>query len=474
MALTPPKDKETFSTERTASPGARPAPASLTPPSPHRRPESWCLPDHDAPEELTLASVLESDLDRDRRLAGAIVEGPHEGRVALGDKAAPHLLGARQFTVVGIELLGQDQETRDLRLRHLGLERQAAVHLGDVTRKHVVDLGKGGELLVGAVDDAVALGPGPDRREIDIEHAGDEIVPVPEGDRLLDVGEELQLVLDVFRSEQRAACEAPDVVGAIDDLELSGGVEETGVSRPHIAVRRHRLGGLVRQPMIGDEHAGRAELHFAVLRDADIDMGRGRTDGVRRDLSVGLAGDVEEGLGLAVELLQVEPERTIEAEELGTDGLSGRVGDSAIGIAERVLQRGVNEKFAEPVEKPPGERHLGPVEDLFAMAPRHRHEGLEQPALQRAGVLHADGDAGQQVLEDARRSEIEGRPDLLEVLLHRLAAFRTGDAKSRHHGLGEVEIMIADPGERQVGESNIAVSELVEDDRRGGRRNGTT
>ena len=48
----------------------------------------------------------------------------------------------------------------------------------------------------------------------------DEVAAVAERHRLLDVREELELVLDVFRREQRAVVELADVLGAVDDLEM--------------------------------------------------------------------------------------------------------------------------------------------------------------------------------------------------------------------------------------------------------------
>ena len=58
--------------------------------------------------------------------------------------------------------------------------------------------------------------------EIDVEHGADEVAPVAEHHRLADVGIELELVLDVFRREQRAVVEPADVLGAVDDLEMAG------------------------------------------------------------------------------------------------------------------------------------------------------------------------------------------------------------------------------------------------------------
>ena len=57
-------------------------------------------------------------------------------------------------------------------------------------------------------------------------------------------------------------------------------------------------------------------------------MRRGRPDRVGAHRAVGLRGDIEERLGLAVELLQVEAERAVEGEEIGADRLARGIGDA--------------------------------------------------------------------------------------------------------------------------------------------------
>ena len=148
-----------------------------------------------------LAAVLEGDLGGDVGLLRAVVERWIRGCVALGDEAAADLLRARQFAVVGVELLVQDEEAPDLRAAHARLGGQRSVHLVDMLLDHAVDEGMAGEFLVGGVGDPVPLGPVADRDEIDVEEAGDVVAPVPEGHGLLDVRIELQLVLEVFRRE---------------------------------------------------------------------------------------------------------------------------------------------------------------------------------------------------------------------------------------------------------------------------------
>ena len=117
---------------------------------------------------------------------------------------------------------------------------------------------------------------------------------------------------------------------------------------------------------------------------------------------------------------------------------------------------------AERVGQPARQRHRPALQDRLAVALRDVDEVAEQLALQPAGVLHADGDAGEQPLEDARRREIEGRPDLAQVLRHRLGAFRAVHAEAGDIALRVVEIVVADPGERQVGEHAVALAEIVE------------
>ncbi len=111
----------------------------------------------------------------------------------------------------------------------------------DVLGDQLGDARVAGELLIGGVADGVALGPIADRSQFDVEHDGDEVAAVADRHRLADVGEELELVLDVFGREQLPVGEAADVLGAVDDLELAVGLEEAGVAGLDEAVLGQRL-----------------------------------------------------------------------------------------------------------------------------------------------------------------------------------------------------------------------------------------
>ena len=237
-AFTPPNDERDVldrdssasrpcAAARYSADSALPHAAAFTPPlsrgsAARRHADLQRSPNLDARREHAFAAVFERDLGRDVGFARAVVERLDQRGVAIGDEAASNLLRAGDFAVVGVELLRQDQEAPDLRAGHRLLLGQRAIHLVHVPRQHVVDSRLAGELLIGAVDDIVALGPIADRGKIDVDHAADEVALVAEHHRLADVGKELQLVLDVFRREQRAVVEAADVLGAVDDLELAG------------------------------------------------------------------------------------------------------------------------------------------------------------------------------------------------------------------------------------------------------------
>ena len=76
-----------------------------------------------------------------------------------------------------------------------------------------------------------------------------------------------------FGANSVPSFEPPDILGAIDDLQVAGlRIEEAGVAGAHPAVRRLGLGGLLRVLVVAEEHAGRLEQHLAVLGDLHVDV----------------------------------------------------------------------------------------------------------------------------------------------------------------------------------------------------------
>src|SRR5262244_462051 len=108
------------------------------------------------------------------------------------------------------------------------------------------------------------------------------------------------------------------------------------------------------------------------------------------------------------------------------------------------------------------QRHFLAVEDFLAPAPRHRDEVAEHVAFQTARVLHAHHGQRDEVLVDARGCKGVGSADFAPVLAYRFRALRTIDAETGGERLRVRKHMIADPGEREIGDNLFVGTELVE------------
>ncbi len=219
-----------------------------------------------------------------------------------------------------------------------------------------------------------------------------------------------------------------------------------------------RLGVLV----VFDEDAGRAIENLARLGDAQLDAGRRHTHRVGPHLVVGLLRDEDRRFGLAVELLEVDPERAPEIEDLRPDGLARRIGHAHVRHARAIADRPVNQDIVQPVEPAVPPRHGLSVEDRRSHPAGVRHGVVVDAALQRRGVLHPDRDGGDALLEVPGRREEIGRPDLVQVLVHRGRALGAVHAETAPHGLPEGEDEVADPGHRQVGQHAFVLGQPVE------------
>ncbi len=278
---------------------------------------------------------------------------------------------------------------------------------------------------------------------------------VADGHRLEHVGEELQLVLDVLGREQGAVGQAADILGAVDDLQVPGIVEEAGVAGPDPAVgglrRCRRLGVLV----VGVKHPGRAEQYLAIVRQFHLDVFDRRAHRIRTHLVVELHGDEGRCLGLAVDLLQVDADGSVEVEHVRADGLAGGIGQPRAAVAELVLQRFVDHDPADGIADAIGQRRGLAGQSQVQAALGHVQEVVEHPALEAGGVFHADHDAGAVVFQHPRRGEVVGRPDLAGIVHYRFRAFRAAHAEAGNVCLGIGNEVVDDPRHRQVGDDRV-------------------
>ena len=196
-----------------------------------------------------------------------------------------------------------------------------------------------------------------------------------------------------------------------------------------------------------------------------IDIGRGRADGVGAHGAVGLRGHEQEGFGLPVELLQIEADRAIEGEEIGADRFARGIGDADAGEAERVLQRRVDQEFAEGIGEP--RAATARVSPLAIFSPQRPATSMKRRYSQRLSAPASSMRICTRVSSASNTrggAKWIGRPDLAQVAGGGVGAFRTGHAEAGDIALRVVEIMVADPGERQIGEHFVAVGQLVEGD----------
>jgi hypothetical protein len=96
------------------------------------------------------------------------------------------------------------------------------------------------------------------------------------------------------------------ILGAVDDLQVPAG--------DILLVDRFRRGiGRLYSP---EQHRP-LHQHFAAVADLHFDVGRRQADGVELHAAVGLQARVRAGLRRTVELLQVDADRSVEAEKVG-------------------------------------------------------------------------------------------------------------------------------------------------------------
>src|SRR6266536_2915382 len=277
-------------------------------------------PDPDVSADHPRPAVLVGHLGLDGDVIGLRVERVDEGRVLLRDESPSQFAGPGYLLVIRVELLVQDEVLPDLRAPQELVLTEAPVDPNDLRVDQVVDLRLLGEVGVARVRDVPPLRPAADGGEVDVDHGGSKGTPLADAHGLLDVRRELALVLDVLRREQRAVHEPADVLRPIDDLEVPVVVDEAripGVDPPVF----HHLAGRLLVLVVPQELPRAAKEHLALLGDPDLHLGDRCPHRVEPRLPVPLDGDEDTGLRHAVELLDVDPERAEEQEDLGPDGL---------------------------------------------------------------------------------------------------------------------------------------------------------
>ena len=344
----------------------------------------------------------------------------NEYRVLLGDEAATYLACTGQLVIIRIELFVQDQKAVNLRVRQQRIMREIGVYLLHAICDQLVHRRLTRQIGIAAIRKIATLGPVADGFHVDIDERVAACLAVAKSHRFLDEREELQFVLDVLGREHRAIGHAADIFCAVNDLQVAVGVEEAGVAGMKVTLCINSLGGIFGSLVVLDHQTRRADQHLATLSNLHFNVLHRLTDRIEFDVTRALHADGDACFGHAVQLLQINANRTVEIEQVGADRLATGVRHTDTGQAEHILQRTVNEHIAERIEHAIRDRHTAfTVKQLEPGATRDAHEEMEHRALDGACVLDPDHDLRQRVLVDARRAEVVGGTDFAQVAAHR-------------------------------------------------------
>src|SRR6266705_3276090 len=244
-ATTPPKASETSSISRIGRPIFLPAVMSAKGNSgrfPRRGgAEGLRLHDLQVGRHRSGAPVLEAHLSLDETARLVRVESVDQHRVLVSDVAASYLARARELAVVGLEFLVQNEEAPNLRVGERGVLREVAVGLLHAFADEIEHRGLRSEVCVARVRQVAPLGPVADRGHVDVDERADLVAPLAEAHGFLDVGEELELVLEILWREQGAVGELSHVFRAVDDFQVAPGIEITRVTGVEETLRVDRL-----------------------------------------------------------------------------------------------------------------------------------------------------------------------------------------------------------------------------------------
>ena len=360
----------------------------------------------------------------------------------------------------------QHQKAADLAASEQGVGAEVGVDLLHAVLDQLVDLWLLRQIGVTGVGQVAALGPVSHRIKVDVDHDADLLAAVAIGHHLFDVRKKLEFVLHVLGREHGAvvgaAKDAADVFDAVDDLQVAVCIQKAGVAGVVPTIRSKHLGRGLRVFEILLEQTGRLDQNLAVVSHFDLDTGNWHANRVGTGLVVGLQADKHSSLGGAVELLEVDTDRSVKGEQVRPDSFACGVGHAHPAHAQVVAQGAIHQQVTQRVQQPIAQAQRLAVHARRPNPLRDLHERLEHAAHECPGVFHADHDAGQQPFKDARRGKVIGGTNLFEVDHDRGGRFRAVDHIATSQPLRVAEDVLPDPGRWQVGQHLFAVGQMVE------------
>ena len=181
------------------------------------------------------------------------------------------------------------------------------------------------EFLVTGISHIIALSPVAHGIKIDVYKSRHKVALITKRNHFLDLGKKLEIVFKKLGRKHTAVTQFADILGTIDDSEMTFVIEVTRLAGMYPVIRGLGLGRCLGILEVFLEDTGTAVHHLAVILDPNLHTRRGRPDTFRTHNPIRLHSDKDRGLGLAVKLLKVDTQRPVELENLGTNGFTGGI-----------------------------------------------------------------------------------------------------------------------------------------------------
>src|SRR5437660_7286526 len=129
-------------------------------------------------------------------------------------------------------------------------------------------------------------------------------------------------------------------------------IEEAGIAGVVPAILAERVSGGFRLFVIALEHRRRADQHFAVPGNAQLDAGQNPADGIGVRFAIGLQSSETGELGGAPHLLYVDADRAKEPIGVAAERCAAGVEPAGTAETQLIAQRRVNQDLAKGQTKP--------------------------------------------------------------------------------------------------------------------------
>ena len=287
------------------------------------------------------------------------------------------------------------------------------------------------------------------------EDQRDQVLPAVANDhRVLDVGAELQLVLDVGGRDVLAAGGDDDILFPVHDSEIAV-FPRTNVPRVQPTVPIDGLGGQFMVLEVPLEHVRAPRQDFAVVRERHLDPGHRLSDRARARLLYPVDRDHPRRLRLSVALDQRHAESVVVLEQLRRRGCRAAHGDARAVEAQAPLERGEHGPAGQTVQEPEARRGPCGGELHPCVTAPHVDGCTVEGALEPGGIGHAQVHGRGEFLPDARDAGEVGRRDLAQVAEQGVEALDEVHHITDADRLEHRDQVLVDVGEGQVGDDLV-------------------